>query len=311
MIGLGGKEFIKERFNKFDLLIVIISILEFQNDEGPGIFSSLRAFRLFKLFRLFRVGDLRILLDSITFTLSTISDYVILLLLFIFVFALMGMSFFAGKVKFDEVSDQVVPLGENDMPIGGVSPRTNFDEIVWAIITIFEVLMGEAWNEIMYGCIRSVGSLASVYFIALVVGGNIIMLNLFLAILLGNFDKARNFQQKKKVFEAFKEIIYSGKTLNETLDVILGDMSIHVKTKILKWDLNEVAKLHTKGDTKIAQGLMEDGANFYSLSASNVESIPVMIEKKARRSEHDIFSNKSHKTPSQSSKMPTIEEEGS
>jgi hypothetical protein len=101
MIGLGGRDFIKERFNQFDLFVVIISLLEFQNQEGPGIFSSLRAFRLFKLFRLFRVGDLRILLDSITFTLSTISDYVILLLLFIFVFALMGMSFFAGKVKFD------------------------------------------------------------------------------------------------------------------------------------------------------------------------------------------------------------------
>jgi len=111
MIGLGGREFIKERFNQFDLLIVIISILEFQNQDGPGIFSSLRAFRLFKLFRLFRVGDLRILLDSITFTLSTISDYVILLLLFIFVFALMGMSFFAGKMKFNEITNYPMPPG--------------------------------------------------------------------------------------------------------------------------------------------------------------------------------------------------------
>jgi len=79
------------------------------------------------------------------------------------------------------------------MPVGGVSPRTNFDEILWSIITIFEVLMGESWNEIMYSAIRSVGPLAAVYFIALVVGGNIIMLNLFLAILLGNFEKARNY----------------------------------------------------------------------------------------------------------------------
>lgn len=132
MIGLGGREFIKEAFNQFDLLIVIISIaqLQFQSDNSPGIFSSLRAFRLFKLFKLFRVGDLRILLDSITFTLSTISDYVILLLLFIFIFALMGMSFFAGQVKFNEETDRV------DL-INGVSPRTNFDDIIWSIITIF------------------------------------------------------------------------------------------------------------------------------------------------------------------------------
>jgi hypothetical protein len=145
-----------------------------------------------------------------------------------------------------------VPPGDNGIPTWGESPRTNFDQILWSIITIFMVLMGESWNEIMYQTIRSVGPLAAVYFIALVVGGNIIMLNLFLAILLGNFEKARNYQQKKKVFEAFKEIIYSGKTLNESLDIILGDMSIHVKTKILKWDINEIAKLHTNGDTKIA-----------------------------------------------------------
>lgn len=282
--------------------------MEFQNSDGPGIFSSLRAFRLFKLFRLFRVGDLRILLDSITFTLSTISDYVILLLLFIFVFALMGMSFFAGKVKFDAETNATVPIGANDMPIGGVSPRTNFDELIWAIITIFEVLMGESWNLTMYACIRSVSPLSAVYFIALVVGGNIIMLNLFLAILLGNFDKARNFQQKKKVFEAFKEIIFSGKTLNETLDVILGDMSIHVKTKILKWDNNEVAKLHTKGDTKIAQQMLEEGANFYSLSASNMDEIN-MMEGKAKRSEHDMFSNKSRKSNSVLSKVQEQQED--
>jgi hypothetical protein len=44
--------------------------------------------------------------------------------------------------------------------------------------------------------------------------GNIIMLNLFLAILLGNFEKARNFGSKKKVFEAFKELQVDGKSLN-------------------------------------------------------------------------------------------------
>ena len=42
----------------------------------------------------------------------------------------------------------------------------------------------------MYDAIRAVGWLSSFYFISLVVFGNIVMLNLFLAILLGNFDEA-------------------------------------------------------------------------------------------------------------------------
>jgi len=143
--GLGWKVFIKENFNKFDLVIVIISIIELQmssGSDGPGIFSSLRGFRLMKIFKLFRSGDLKILLDSITFTLGTIGDYVILLMLFMYVFALLGMSIFAGKIRFDE--DGKVDLAN------GKPPRANFDTLPWAIITIFEVMMGEGWNDIMY-----------------------------------------------------------------------------------------------------------------------------------------------------------------
>mgnify|MGYP002631210281 FL=1 len=90
---------------------------------------------------------------------------------------------------------------------------------------------------------RSSGEVFAVYYILLVIFGNIIMLNLFLAILLGNFDKARNFGQKKKVFEAFYEIMgevdecgNKKYNLNQSLDIILGDMSYYVKTKVLKWN---------------------------------------------------------------------------
>lgn len=45
------------------------------------------------------------------------------------------------------------------------------------------------------------------------------------------------------MFEAFKEIVHDNtgedkRSLGEALDLILGDMSQHVKTKILKWDGN-------------------------------------------------------------------------
>ena len=70
--------------------------------DDSSVVSAMRAFRLFKIFRLLKVGDLRVLIDSINFTIITIGDYAILLLLFIYVFALMGMSFYAGKIRFNE-----------------------------------------------------------------------------------------------------------------------------------------------------------------------------------------------------------------
>ena len=66
-------------------------------------------------------------------------------------------------------------------------------------------MIGENWNGVMYDHMRSVGGLTGTfYFIMLVIMGNIIMLNLFLAILLGNFDRARKIGETKKIFDAFE-----------------------------------------------------------------------------------------------------------
>ena len=62
------------------------------------------------------------------------------------------------------------------------------------------------------------------------------MLNLFLAIMLGNFDKARVFSEKKNVLYAFEELMNDKKTnltFEEILDAILGCCSNHVKYGIL------------------------------------------------------------------------------
>lgn len=104
VIGLGVRDFVQDGFNLFDAAIVLVSILEFiiqADGEKGGAFSALRAFRLFRILKIFRAGQLRTLLDCITFTLLSIKDYLILLILFIYVLALLGMSFFAGKVTFD------------------------------------------------------------------------------------------------------------------------------------------------------------------------------------------------------------------
>lgn len=48
---------------------------------------------------------------------------------------------------------------------------------------------------------------AAFYYVLLIIIIGIIMLNLFLAIMLGNFDKARIFAEKKNVLFAFQELM--------------------------------------------------------------------------------------------------------
>ena len=105
--------------------------------------SALRAFRLFRLIKLARSNHtLRCLLDSIAHTISAIANFLVLLGIFIYVFTLLGMSSFAGKFKLDE-------KGMYD-PENGVVPRMNFDTLDWALITVFQILVRDRWNEVMY-----------------------------------------------------------------------------------------------------------------------------------------------------------------
>ena len=96
LIGLGTKSFVKDRFNLFDTFVVIISYIEISLSDGTGSLGALRAFRLMRIFKIFRAGDLRVLIDSIVITLGSIGNYVVLLVLFIYIYALLGMQFFAG-----------------------------------------------------------------------------------------------------------------------------------------------------------------------------------------------------------------------
>lgn len=148
-------------------------------------------------------------------TLKEVGNFSVLLLVFIYIYALIGMQTFANQFRFD---DRGYPVGR-DVDNAFV-PRANFDTLLWSIITVFQVrqpsgglsaactstepcclphhqiLTGENWNVVMMDGWRSSGWSAVLYFISLVVLGNFIVLNLFLAILLGNFEES--FDDEKK-----------------------------------------------------------------------------------------------------------------
>ena len=85
---------------------------------------------------------LRCLLDSIYETLSQVANFLVILAIFIYVFSLLGMEIFAGKFMFDKDG--------NYDPHNGKLSRENFDSILWSIVTVFQVLVGDKWNEVMY-----------------------------------------------------------------------------------------------------------------------------------------------------------------
>ena len=66
--------------------------------------------------------------------------------------------------------------------------RANFDSLLWAIVTVFQILTQEDWNLVLYNGMASSGPLASLYFIALMTIGNYVLFNLLVAILVEGFQ---------------------------------------------------------------------------------------------------------------------------
>jgi len=218
LIGFGCKDFVKDRFNIFDAFVVLISFIEIILESGSGRFTSLRAFRMFRIFKIFRVGELRVLVDCLSKTVRAITPFLICLVLFMYIFTLIGMQFFAGNIKFNEfdVFDK-----EN-----GESPRHNFDTFGHAFLSVFIILTGENWNSMMYDAMRATSELAAVYFVLVMIMGNIIMLQLLVAIVLSNFDESRKVSAKRSIIDNIENFLNDGMSIKVAVQKVMGDKFI-------------------------------------------------------------------------------------
>lgn len=106
LIGLGPINYCRDRFNIFDAVIAIVSLVDwavtFFSSKTPQISSQSSVLKVFRALRLLRVmklargwKELQNLLKKIKSALIDILSFTILLILFIFIFALLGMQFFA------------------------------------------------------------------------------------------------------------------------------------------------------------------------------------------------------------------------
>ena len=73
----------------------------------------------------------------------------------------------------------------------GVVPRSNFDNIAFACISVFQMLTTSDFGDVLFPTMRGAGPIAAVYLIALIGLGNWMLLNLFLAIIITGFSETK------------------------------------------------------------------------------------------------------------------------
>uniref|UniRef100_A0A7M4FMQ6 Voltage-dependent T-type calcium channel subunit alpha n=1 Tax=Crocodylus porosus TaxID=8502 RepID=A0A7M4FMQ6_CROPO len=176
LAAFGLFDYLRNPYNIFDSIIVIISIWEIIGQSDGGL-SVLRTFRLLRVLKLVRfMPALRRQLVVLMKTMDNVATFCMLLMLFIFIFSILGMHIFGCKFSLKTDTGDTVP------------DRKNFDSLLWAIVTVFQILTQEDWNVVLYNGMASTSPWASLYFVALMTFGNYVLFNLLVAILVEGFQ---------------------------------------------------------------------------------------------------------------------------
>ncbi|KAJ8251548.1 hypothetical protein GJAV_G00222530 [Gymnothorax javanicus] len=176
LTAFGLVSYLRNPYNIFDGIIVVISVCEIIGQADGGL-SVLRTFRLLRVIKLVRfMPALRRQLVVLMKTMDNVATFCMLLMLFIFIFSILGMHIFGCKFSLKTEAGDTVP------------DRKNFDSLLWAIVTVFQILTQEDWNVVLYNGMASTSPLAALYFVALMTFGNYVLFNLLVAILVEGFQ---------------------------------------------------------------------------------------------------------------------------
>ncbi|KPJ14613.1 Voltage-dependent calcium channel type D subunit alpha-1 [Papilio machaon] len=208
------KNYFGDAWNTFDFIIVLGSIIDIVvsqvnelKNQGSGLprahvvkessIPSINFFRLFRVMRLVKLlsrGEgIRTLLWTFIKSFQALPYVALLILMLFFIYAVVGMQVF-GKIAIDD-----------DTPI---TRNNHFQTFPQAILVLFRSATGEAWQDIMMGvspepevkCDKNYedegeeggGTCGSVlafpYFISFYVLCSFLIINLFVAVIMDNFD---------------------------------------------------------------------------------------------------------------------------
>ncbi|XP_073086824.1 voltage-dependent L-type calcium channel subunit alpha-1D isoform X9 [Manis javanica] len=198
VIAFKPKGYFSDAWNTFDSLIVMGSIIDVALSEADNSEESNRIsitfFRLFRVMRLVKLlsrGEgIRTLLWTFIKSFQALPYVALLIAMLFFIYAVIGMQMF-GKVA----------MRDNNQ----INRNNNFQTFPQAVLLLFRCATGEAWQEIMLACLpgklcdpesdhnpgeeHTCGSnFAIVYFISFYMLCAFLIINLFVAVIMDNFD---------------------------------------------------------------------------------------------------------------------------
>ncbi|XP_052523571.1 voltage-dependent N-type calcium channel subunit alpha-1B-like isoform X7 [Tympanuchus pallidicinctus] len=211
--------YLRNGWNVMDFVVVLTGILATAGTDFD--LRTLRAVRVLRPLKLVSgIPSLQVVLKSIMKAMVPLLQIGLLLFFAIVMFAIIGLEFYMGKFHKTCFSNET---GEEvgDFPCGEEPPArqcesgttcreywqgpnygiTNFDNILFAVLTVFQCITMEGWTDILYNTNDAAGNTWNwLYFIPLIIIGSFFMLNLVLGVLSGEFAKERERVENRRAF---------------------------------------------------------------------------------------------------------------
>ncbi|XP_043832529.1 sodium channel protein type 10 subunit alpha-like [Dromiciops gliroides] len=168
--------YFQKSWNIFDSIIVTLSLVELGLPQRASL-SVLRSFRLLRVFKLAKSWPtLNNLIKIIGNSVGALGNLTLILAIIVFIFAVVGKQLFG---------DNYEKLCDRDT---GHLPRWHMHDFFHSFLIVFRILCGE-WIETMWDCMQvSEISMCLIVFLMVMVLGNLVVLNLFIALLLNSFS---------------------------------------------------------------------------------------------------------------------------
>ncbi|XP_056590572.1 calcium channel, voltage-dependent, P/Q type, alpha 1A subunit, b isoform X1 [Triplophysa dalaica] len=193
LIAFGIKNYCRDAWNIFDFVSVIGSVTDILVTEIVENFINLSFLRLFRAARLIKLlrqgGTIRILLWTFVQSFKALPYVCLLIAILFFIYAIIGMQLF-GNLALDEEGESAI------------NEHNNFRTFIMALMLLFRSATGEAWHEIMLACLGGMpcdensgndgdvcgSNVAYAYFVSFIFLCSFLMLNLFVAVIMDNFE---------------------------------------------------------------------------------------------------------------------------
>ncbi|XP_041421713.1 sodium channel protein type 5 subunit alpha isoform X1 [Xenopus laevis] len=178
IIALDPYYYFQQGWNIFDSIIVCLSLMELCL-ASMGNLSVLRSFRLLRVFKLAKSWPtLNTLIKIIGNSVGALGNLTLVLAIIVFIFAVVGVQLFGQNYM------RCVCKISDDCQL----PRWHMNDFFHSFLIVFRVLCGE-WIETMWDCMEVAEQpLCILVFMLVMVIGNLVVLNLFLALLLSSFS---------------------------------------------------------------------------------------------------------------------------